>query len=106
MRDETSYRVIAPYYDWIMAHVDYDAWGRYLSRVWRKFGPEPSAILELGAGTCPFGRRRVYPDAARVVYADLSPFMLRHAGTEGRPEPDGDDGAGRSPGPSAYKVAA
>ena len=30
MRDETSYRVIAPYYDWIMAHVDYDGWGRYL----------------------------------------------------------------------------
>ncbi|MDB5106873.1 MAG: hypothetical protein JWP91_4562, partial [Fibrobacteres bacterium] len=21
MRDETSYRIIAPYYDWIMAHV-------------------------------------------------------------------------------------
>ena len=83
MRDETSYRVIAPYYDWIMAHVDYDAWGRYLARMWRKFGPDPAAILELGAGTCPFGRRRVFPASARVVHADLSPYMLRHAGPDG-----------------------
>ena len=76
MRDATSYRVIAPYYDAIMAHVDYDAWGRYLGRLWRKFGSHPSSILELGAGTCPFDRRRVFPHDALTVYADLSPFML------------------------------
>ncbi len=79
MRDETSYRTIAPYYDWIMAHVDYDAWGRYLGKVWRKFGVEPKAILELGAGTCPFARREVYPSDSRVIYSDLSPFMLSQA---------------------------
>jgi ubiquinone/menaquinone biosynthesis C-methylase UbiE len=76
MRDETSYRIIAPYYDWIMAHVDYDAWGRYLVRLWKKHGSEPASILELGAGTCPFARRDVYPPEAKVVYSDLSPFML------------------------------
>jgi SAM-dependent methyltransferase len=80
MRDETSYKYIAPYYDWIMAHVDYDGWGRHLSRLWNKFGSEPSAILELAAGTCPFASRRVYPRGARVVYTDLSPFMLRRDG--------------------------
>jgi SAM-dependent methyltransferase len=80
MRDETSYRVIAPYYDWIMAHVDYDGWGRYLSRLWNKFGDEPSSILELAAGTCPFQSRRVYPRGARVTYTDLSPFMLAQNG--------------------------
>jgi|SRR5690606_5296838 len=79
MRDETSYRTIAPYYDWIMAHVDYDAWGRYLSRLWKKFGADPESILELGAGTCPFAVRSVYPPGARVVYSDLSPFMLSRA---------------------------
>lgn len=79
MRDETSYRIIAPYYDWIMAHVDYDAWGRHLQKLWRKFGSEPKSILELGAGTCPFARRDVYPEGASVVYSDLSPFMLGQA---------------------------
>ncbi|MDB5105202.1 MAG: Methyltransferase type 11, partial [Fibrobacteres bacterium] len=53
-----------------------DAWGRYLSRLWRKHGTEPRAILELGAGTCPFARRDVYPPEAKVIYSDLSPFML------------------------------
>ena len=79
MRDETSYRAIAPYYDWIMAHVDYDAWGRYLARLWKKGGIDPRAVLELGAGTCPFARRDVFPPEAKVVYSDLSPFMLTRA---------------------------
>jgi SAM-dependent methyltransferase len=79
VRDETSYRHIAPYYDWIMAHVDYDGWGRYLSRLWNKFGSDPASILELGAGTCPFASRRVFPAKARVVYTDLSPHMLSRA---------------------------
>lgn len=79
MRDETSYRTIAPYYDWIMAHVDYDAWGRYLARLWKKYGSEPRSILELGAGTCPFARRDVFPASASVIYSDLSPFMLSQA---------------------------
>lgn len=79
MRDETSYRIIAPYYDWIMAHVDYDAWGRYLGRLWKKHGSAPRKILELGAGTCPFARRDVFPPEAMVVYSDLSPFMLSQA---------------------------
>lgn len=79
MRDATSYRIIAPYYDWIMAHVDYDAWGRYLARLWKKAGVNPSRILELGAGTCPFARRDVFPPEAKVIYTDLSPFMLTRA---------------------------
>ncbi len=79
MRDATSYRVIASYYDWIMAHVEYDAWGRYLRRLWAKTGAEPERILELGAGTCPFAGRGVYPEGADVVYSDLSPYMLARA---------------------------
>lgn len=84
MRDETSYKVIAPYYDWIMAHVDYDGWGRYLSRLWNKFGVEPASVLEIAAGTSPFAARRVFPLGARVVFTDLSPFMLRRAPPEAR----------------------
>lgn len=79
MRDGTSYRVIAPYYDWIMAHVDYDGWGRHLARLWRRFGADPRSVLEIGSGTCPFARRSVFPKGARVVYSDLSPFMLSRA---------------------------
>jgi len=79
MRDETSYRIIAPFYDWIMAHVDYDGWGRYLQKVWTKYGREPKTILELGAGTCPFARRDIYPETSKVIYSDLSPYMLAQA---------------------------
>lgn len=79
MRDETSYRIIAPYYDWIMAHVDYDAWGRYLVKLWRKFGQDPKTVLEIGSGTCPFARREMYPAEARVYYSDLSQYMLAQA---------------------------
>jgi ubiquinone/menaquinone biosynthesis C-methylase UbiE len=79
MRDETSYKSIAPYYDWIMAHVDYDAWGRYLARLWKKGGIAPKSVLELAAGTCPFARRDVFPPEALVCYTDLSPFMLARA---------------------------
>ncbi len=101
MRDETSYQTIAPFYDWIMAHVDYDAWGRYLQKVWQKMGVDAKSdvkgasksdlkanenhqsknlkILELGAGTCPFARREVYPSEATVIYSDLSPYMLNQA---------------------------
>ena len=96
MRDGTSYRVIAPYYDWIMAHVDYDAWGRHLSRLWRRFGPDPASVLELGSGTCPFARRAVFPPGARVVYSDLSPYMLGRA-ADGLAPP----AAGREAGPPA-----
>lgn len=87
MRDGTSYKVIAPYYDWIMAHVDYDAWGRHLARLWGRFGPEPASVLELGAGTCPFARRGAYPARARVVYTDLSPHMLVRAADGAAPAP-------------------
>jgi ubiquinone/menaquinone biosynthesis C-methylase UbiE len=79
MRDETSYKAIAPYYDWIMAHVDYDAWGRYLAKLWKKGGLAPKSVLELAAGTCPFARRDVFPPEALVCYTDLSPFMLSRA---------------------------
>ena len=101
MRDGTSYRVIAPYYDWIMAHVDYDAWGRYLARLWRRFGAEPSSILELGSGTCPFSRREVFPAGAKVVYSDLSPFMLGHAArAAARPGGGGPPRGRQRPGPA------
>src|SRR6185295_14032319 len=62
-------------------------WGRHLSRLWNKFAPAtaeaadwPVSVLELGAGTCPFASRKVFPRGARVVYTDLSPFMLRQDG--------------------------
>ncbi|HLP41020.1 MAG TPA: methyltransferase domain-containing protein, partial [Fibrobacteria bacterium] len=47
-------------------------------------GVEPASVLELGAGTCPFARRSVFPSRARVVHTDLSPFMLARA-ADGNP---------------------
>lgn len=78
MHDATSYRVIAPYYDWVMHFIDYRTWGEYLLEILKYHGIRPRSILEMGAGTCPFGRLRIFPADARVVYSDLSPYMLQH----------------------------
>ncbi len=79
MRDATSYRIIAPFYDWIMSHVDYDAWGAFIRKVWKKQGLHPQSILELSAGTCPFRVRKAFAKYPRIVYTDLSPYMLKHS---------------------------
>jgi len=45
------YSALAPLYDQIMAHVDYDRWAAYLVSLCRRFGKPPRRTLELGCGT-------------------------------------------------------
>lgn len=92
MRDSSPYRILPAFYDAVMAHVDYYAWGAYLRRLWEREGIEPQRILELAAGTCPFHRTGAYPKNAEVVYSDLSPGML-HAATLASPARQGENPA-------------
>jgi ubiquinone/menaquinone biosynthesis C-methylase UbiE len=79
MMDGKPYTVIAPFYDWMMSHVDYKTWAEYIRAVWVKNGIQPGKILELAAGTCPFQKTNLFPANAWVVQTDVSYLMLRHS---------------------------
>ncbi len=74
------YEVLAPYYNRVMAHVDYAGWGRHLRSLWRKYhgSKPPQRVLEIAAGTCPFAAKPLFPKAF-AVYTDFNPSMLRAA---------------------------
>lgn len=74
------YEVLAPYYNRVMAHVDYAGWGRHLRSLWRKYhgSKPPQRVLEIAAGTCPFAAKPLFPKAF-AVYTDLNFSMLRAA---------------------------
>lgn len=76
MRDQSPYRALPDFYDAVMAHVDYEAWGNYLQRLWVREGLKPRRILEIAAGTCPLHRTGAFPAEAETVYTDLSAAML------------------------------
>jgi ubiquinone/menaquinone biosynthesis C-methylase UbiE len=76
MGAKSTYNIIAPYYDWIMAHVDYHEWALYLRSLWEKHGLSPVKILELGAGTCRFFSSGLFPRNSFSIHTDLSPHML------------------------------
>lgn len=53
-----SYSALAPIYDKVMAHVDYDQWIGLIRRVCNRFSPGTApTILELGGGTGTLGKR-------------------------------------------------
>ena len=48
---ESPYSQLAPIYDHVMRHVDYDRWADYIQSVFERFGATPKDILELACGT-------------------------------------------------------
>lgn len=49
--DRSPYQALAPLYDRIMAHVDYDGWADYMISICSRFAPGARRVLELGCGT-------------------------------------------------------
>lgn len=45
------YSQLAPIYDHVMRHVDYDRWADYIQSVFERYGATPKDILELACGT-------------------------------------------------------
>lgn len=79
-----NYTAIAPLYDKIMAHVQYDAWRELVRRVCAAHIPttKPARVLELGAGTGVLGA--MLTRGSRTYHAsDLSPAMCREAKRRG-----------------------
>ena len=75
-----TYTDIAPYYDYLLRHVNYQKWFEYIRSIIVNFGPEPEFIVELGCGTGKFGAK-FSQDGYTVYGIDNSLEMLRVAKT-------------------------
>lgn len=72
------YTDFAPVYDYLLRHVDYDRWYRYIRAMMKRYVPKADKILELGCGTGRFGAK-FSRDNFTIFGMDLSMDMLRVA---------------------------
>ncbi len=72
------YTALAPVYDQILNHVDYDEWYRYLRTLMLRYMERPGLVMELGCGTGKFGAKFSRDDFP-IVGMDRSIDMLRVA---------------------------
>lgn len=71
--------MLAAGYDFVMAHVDYDAWAAYLFDVLRRHGDDVESVVELGGGTGSLARRLQPLGTYEYVLTDGSGAMLERA---------------------------
>lgn len=74
----TIYNDFAEVYDYVLKHVDYDTWYRYLKTLMLRYVDDPKFLLELGCGTGKFGGK-FSRDNYSIVGIDRSLNMLRVA---------------------------
>lgn len=80
MEKTEPYTGIAEAYDYILRHVDYDQWYKYITGIMNKYTSNPQTILELGCGTGKFGAK--FSAANYKIFGiDISLNMLRVART-------------------------
>lgn len=75
-----AYTGIAPYYDYLLQHVDYQEWYDYLRTIMQSYVPDPKIIVELGCGTGRFGAK-FSNDGFTIFGIDRSLEMLQVART-------------------------
>ncbi len=80
MKKTEPYTGIAEAYDYILRHVDYDQWFKYINSIMLKYISNPGSILELGCGTGKFGAKFSAANY-RIFGIDRSLEMLRIAKT-------------------------
>lgn len=73
------YSVLAAGYDFVMAHVDYDAWAAYLFTLLRQHGEDVHSVVELGGGTGSLARRLQPLGDYQYLLTDGSAAMLQQA---------------------------
>lgn len=73
------YSALAAGYDFVMAHVDYDAWAAYLFDLLRRHGSSVETVVELGGGTGSLARRLQPLGRYEYVLTDASTEMLGRA---------------------------
>lgn len=74
------YSDIAPVYDTILRHVDYQEWYDYIRTIMQAYTPDPEFIVELGCGTGRFGAK-FSNDGFQIYGIDRSLDMLQVART-------------------------
>jgi SAM-dependent methyltransferase len=72
------YTDIAPVYDSLLRHVNYQEWYEYIVSVMKRYHDTPGIILELGCGTGRFGSK-FSNDGYTIIGIDKSLEMLRVA---------------------------
>jgi SAM-dependent methyltransferase len=70
------YSVLAPLYDQITAHVDYEMWAEYLFSLMTRYAPSAQRILELGCGTGSLTYRLRDNLPSEILATDASEEML------------------------------
>ncbi len=74
------YTDIAPVYDYLLRHVDYQQWYEYIVSIMKYYVEKPELILELGCGTGRFGSK--FSNEGYTIFGiDKSIDMLRVART-------------------------
>lgn len=79
-RKSEPYTGIAEVYDYILRHVDYDQWYRFIRSAMLQYTSTQDMILELGCGTGKFGAK-FSSNNYRIIGVDRSINMLRVAKT-------------------------
>lgn len=75
---DRAYSCIPEYYDYLLRHVDYERWYRYIRSVMFRYLSDPATILEIGCGTGKFGAKFSRDDFT-IFGMDISIEMLRMA---------------------------
>ena len=72
------YDALAPIYDELMLHVEYDLWADYIHRIFQTFGGEIREVLELACGTGTFAAQ-LQKHGYLIQGYDRSPAMIEVA---------------------------
>lgn len=78
MDNNNQYTVMAPFYDHLLRHVDYNQWYEYIKTIMYTYTKQKDKILEIGTGTGKFGSR-FSSDNIEIYGMDLSVDMLKIA---------------------------
>jgi SAM-dependent methyltransferase len=78
-----TYTALAPFYDRLMAHVEYDRWAAYVKGILSAYvEAKAPLLLEIGGGTGLLGKK-LATGGIRYTGSDFSPSMCREARQKG-----------------------
>lgn len=76
---QAPYQGLAPIYDYVMRHVDYDEWAAFIQSVFQRHAPQTRRVIDLACGTGNVSTELAYL-GFEMTGADISESMVRVAG--------------------------